>query len=156
VGVVAPSKRIWTLIATSTVTVLSMMDQTIANTALPTIAHDINASAAASIWVINGYQLALTVGIVPMAAAGDILGYWRVYRLGLIVFMLASLGCVLSHELVMLTASRFVQGLAGAALTVTSSPMSTRLPPVVSRTHPSSPQWPVGAPQAPLRSHQFA
>ncbi len=123
-GVVAPSKRVWTLVATSIVTVLSMMDQTIANTALPTIAHDINASAAASIWVINGYQLALTVGIVPLAAAGDIFGYWRVYRLGLLVFILASLGCVLSHDLVMLTASRFVQGLAGAALTVTSSPIN--------------------------------
>jgi MFS transporter, DHA2 family, multidrug resistance protein len=124
VGVVAPSKRVWTLVATSTVTVLSMMDQTIANTALPTIAHDINASAAASIWVINGYQLALTIGIVPLAAAGDILGYWRVYRLGLIIFLLASLGCVLSHDLVMLTLSRFVQGLAGAALTVTSAPIN--------------------------------
>jgi DHA2 family multidrug resistance protein-like MFS transporter len=124
VGVVAPAKRVWTLVATSIVTVLSMMDQTIANTALPTIAHDINASAAASIWVINGYQLALTVGIVPLAAAGDILGYWRVYRFGLIVFVLASLGCVLSHDLLMLTASRFVQGIAGAALTVTSAPIN--------------------------------
>jgi DHA2 family multidrug resistance protein-like MFS transporter len=124
VGVAAPSKRAWTLVATSTVTVLSMMDQTIANTALPTIAHDINASAAASIWVINGYQLALTIGIVPLATAGDILGYWRVYRIGLLIFGLASLGCVLSHSLLMLTAARFVQGLAGAALTVTSAPIN--------------------------------
>ena len=40
-----------------------------------------------SIWVINGYQLGLTIGIVPLAAAGDILGYWRVFRIGLIVFV---------------------------------------------------------------------
>jgi MFS transporter, DHA2 family, multidrug resistance protein len=48
-GVVAPSKRVWAIVATSLGTMISMVDQTIANTALPTIAHDINASAAASI-----------------------------------------------------------------------------------------------------------
>lgn len=123
-GVVSPSQRWWVIIATGTAAVLSMIDQTIASTALPTIARDVDASAAASIWVINGYQLGLTIGIVPLAAAGDILGYWRVYRIGLIIFILASLGCVLSHSLFVLTAARFVQGLGGAALTVTAPPIN--------------------------------
>ena len=123
-GVVSPSQRRWAVIATSMAAVLSMIDQTIVSTALPTIAHDVNASAAASIWVINGYQLGLTIGIVPLAAAGDILGYWRVFRSGLIIFILASIGCALSHSLDVLTAARFVQGLAGAALTVTASPIN--------------------------------
>jgi DHA2 family multidrug resistance protein-like MFS transporter len=101
-----------------------MMDQTIANTALPTIAHDVNATAAASIWVINGFQLGLTVGIVPLAAAGDIYGYWRMFRLGLILFVLASLACCFSHNLLELTAARFIQGLGGAALTVSGSPIN--------------------------------
>jgi DHA2 family multidrug resistance protein-like MFS transporter len=105
-------------------TVISMIDQTIANTALPTIAHDVNASAAASIWVINAYQLGLTVGIVPLAAAGDIVGYWRVFRIGLIAFILSSLACCLSHDLFALSAARFVQGLAGASLTVTAQPIN--------------------------------
>jgi MFS transporter, DHA2 family, multidrug resistance protein len=101
-----------------------MIDQTIATTALPTIAHDVNASAAASIWVINGYQLGLMVGIIPLATAGDIAGYWRVYRIGLIIFVLASLACVLSHSLFALSFARFVQGVAGAALTVSSAPIN--------------------------------
>ena len=124
VGVVAPSQRRWAVIATSAAAVLSMIDQTIVSTALPTIAHDVDASAAASIWVINGYQLGLVIGIVPFAAAGDILGYWRVFRIGLLIFILASIGCALSHSLVVLTAARFVQGLAGASLTVTASPIN--------------------------------
>ena len=123
-GVVGPSQRAWVVAATSIATVMSMLDQTIANTALPTIAHDVNATASASIWVINGYQLGLTVGIVPLAAAGDILGYWRIYRIGLIIFILASLGCCLSDSLLALSAARFVQGVAGAALTVTSAPIN--------------------------------
>jgi MFS transporter, DHA2 family, multidrug resistance protein len=123
-GVVAPSQRVWAVVVTSAVTVISMLDQTIANTALPTIAHDVNATASASIWVINGYQLGLTVGIVPLAAAADILGYWRVFRIGLIVFILASLACCLSHTLLALSAARFVQGVAGAALTVSATPIN--------------------------------
>jgi len=89
----------WAVILTSAATVISMIDQTIVNTALPTIAHDVNATAAASIWVINGFQLGLTVGIVPLAAAGDIFGYWRMFRVGLIVFVLASLACCFSQTL---------------------------------------------------------
>ncbi len=114
------------VIATTIGTILSMIDQTIANTALPTIAHDVNASAAASIWVINAYQLALTVAIVPLASIGDIFGYARVYRIGLLIFVLASIGCVVSHDLSTLVAARFVQGLAGAAMTVTTGPLLRR------------------------------
>lgn len=123
-GVVAPSQRMWAVILTSAATVISMIDQTIVNTALPTIAHDVNATAAASIWVINGFQLGLTVGIVPLAAAGDIFGYWRMFRIGLVVFVLASLACCFSQTLFELATSRFVQGLAGAALTVSATPIN--------------------------------
>jgi MFS transporter, DHA2 family, multidrug resistance protein len=123
-GVVAPSKRVWAIVATSLGTMISMVDQTIANTALPTIAHDINASAAASIWILNAYQLGLTIGIVPLAALGDIAGYWRVFRIGLITFALASLACCFSHDLFTLSAARFVQGIAGAAMTVTAQPIN--------------------------------
>ena len=74
--------------------------------------------------MINAYQLALTVGLIPLAAAGDILGYWRVYRMGLIVFVLASIACVFSHSLLELSIARFIQGCAGAALSVTGPPIN--------------------------------
>jgi DHA2 family multidrug resistance protein-like MFS transporter len=118
------SKRVWCILATSIGTVMSMLDQTIANTALPTIAHDVNATAASSIWVISGYQLGMAIGIVPLAAAADILGYRRLYLGGMIVFMLASLACALSHSLLALSLSRFAQGIAGSMMTVTSSPIN--------------------------------
>jgi MFS transporter, DHA2 family, multidrug resistance protein len=123
-GVVSSSQRVWAIAATSAATVVSMLDQTIANTALPTIANDVHASASASIWVINGYQLGLTVGIVPLAALGDSWGYWRLFRISLLLFVVASLGCCLSHSLFELTASRFIQGLAGAAMTVSATPIN--------------------------------
>jgi DHA2 family multidrug resistance protein-like MFS transporter len=108
---------------------LSMIDQTIANTALPTIARDVDASAAASIWVINSYQLALTIAVVPLSSVGDIIGHVRIYRAGMIVFVAASLGCVLSHSLPALVCARFVQGIAGATMTVSSGPILRRIYP---------------------------
>jgi len=123
-GVVAPAQRTWALVATVTASVIAALDQSIANTALPTIAHDMHASASASVWVINGFQLGLVIGIVPLAAAGDSLGYWRVFRVGLVIFTVASLACSLSHDLVALTLARFVQGAAASALTVSATPIN--------------------------------
>jgi len=114
------------VVATTIGTIIAIMDQTIVNTALPTIARDVDATASASIWVINSYQLALTVAIVPLASAGDILGYARVYRLGLIVFVLASLACALAQTLDTLVIARFVQGISAAAMTATTGPLLRR------------------------------
>jgi DHA2 family multidrug resistance protein-like MFS transporter len=120
------------IVATSIGTLLSMLDQTIANTALPTIAHDVNATASASIWVINAYQLALTVAIVPLTSLGDIVGYVRLYNAGLALFVIASVACVFSHSLEALVIARFVQGLAGAAMTATTGPiMRNSYPPAM-------------------------
>jgi len=85
-----------------------MIDQTIVNTALPTIAHDVNATAAASIWVINAFSS--TDGRHRPARCGRrYLCYWRMFRVGLIVFVLASLACCFSQTLFELATSRFVQ-----------------------------------------------
>src|ERR1700734_3001474 len=75
---------------------MASLDTSIANTALPTIAADLNASPADSVWVVNAYQLALVVSLLPFASLGDIIGYRRVYIWGLAVFTGASLLCALS------------------------------------------------------------
>ena len=88
----------------------------IANIALPTIAQELSTTPAASIWVVNAYQLAVTVSLLPLASLGDIVGYRRVYSVGLAVFTAASLCCALSHSLPMLVAARVMQGLGGAGI----------------------------------------
>jgi DHA2 family multidrug resistance protein-like MFS transporter len=123
-GTVEPSKRKWIILTTSLMTILTMVDSTIANVALPTIARDINASASASIWIVNGFQLGMVIGVVPFSQLADIMGYWRLYRLSLIGFMVASLACSLSHTLLALSVARFVQGFSGAALTVSGPPIN--------------------------------
>jgi DHA2 family multidrug resistance protein-like MFS transporter len=95
---------------------MSVLDSAIANIALPTIARELAASPASSIWVVNSYQLAVTVSLLPLASLGDILGYKRVYWVGLAVFTLASAACAASQTLPELVASRVLQGLGGAGV----------------------------------------
>lgn len=95
---------------------VSVLDGAIANVALPTIARDLNASAANSIWVINAYQLAITISLLSLASLGDLLGYRRIYLWGLMVFSLTSLFCALSDSLTTLTIARVLQGFGAAAV----------------------------------------
>jgi len=95
---------------------VAVLDGTIVNVALPTIARDLGASPAESIWVVNSYQIAIIVSLLTMSFLGDIFGYRRVYQCGLVLFCLTSLFCALSTSLPVLTAARILQGFGGAAL----------------------------------------
>ena len=95
---------------------MSALDTSIANTALPSIAADLQASPAASIWVVNAYQLALVATLLPLGALGEIVGFRRIYVAGLIVFTIASLLCALSFSLPTLAAARVLQGLGAAGV----------------------------------------
>jgi MFS transporter, DHA2 family, multidrug resistance protein len=83
---------------------------------LPTIAGSLNASPAFSIWIVNGYQLAITISLLPLASLGEIIGYRRVYLGGLVLFTVASLCCALSHTLLLLTLARILQGFGAAGI----------------------------------------
>jgi DHA2 family multidrug resistance protein-like MFS transporter len=109
-------QRYWAILTIALGVVMSVMDGAIANVALPTIAQDLHASPAFSIWVVNGYQLAITIALLPLASLGDIIGYRRVYLAGLLLFTLASLLCALSNTLVLLALARVVQGFGAAGI----------------------------------------
>jgi len=96
--------------------VLAGLDSAIANIALPTIARELAATDAATVWVVNSYQLAVTVCLLPVASLGESLGLKRVYSFGLALFTVASLGCALSPTLGVLVAARLVQGVGGACM----------------------------------------
>ena len=95
---------------------LSVLDYAVANVALPTIAADIHASASSSIWVINAYQLASVISLLPLAALGERWGYARMSQIGLVLFVLASVLCALSTSLPELAVARALQGFGGACI----------------------------------------
>src|ERR1700740_1649174 len=109
-------QRNWAILTIALGLTMAVMDGAIANVALPTIAKDLNASPAFSIWIVNGYQLAITISLLPLASIGEIIGYRRVYLAGLLLFTVASLFCALSHTLLLLTVARIVQGFGAAGI----------------------------------------
>lgn len=95
---------------------VAVLDGAIANVALPTIARELHASPAQSIWIVNAYQLAIIISLLSLSFLGDMLGYRRIYQCGLVVFTCTSLFCALSDSLGMLTFARVLQGFGAAAL----------------------------------------
>ena len=109
-------KRYWAILAIAMGITVSVLDGTIANVALPSIAQDLQATPAMSIWIVNAYQLAIVVSLLSLSSLGDILGYRRVYIGGLLIFSVTSLACALSNSLLTLTVARVFQGFGAAAL----------------------------------------
>ena len=109
-------RRYWAIAAIALAITMSVLDSTIVNVALPTIARDFHAGAATSIWVINAYQLAILVVLLPLASLGEIVGYRRVSQAGLTIFTLASLGCAFAPSLLGLSLARVIQGIGAAGI----------------------------------------
>ena len=109
-------QRYWAILTLVIGMVVSVLDSSIANIALPAIARDIGATAAQSIWVINAYQLAVVISLLPLASLGDIFGYRRIYSIGCAIFTAAALVSALSHSLAMLATGRALQGLGAAGM----------------------------------------
>ena len=109
-------RRYWSVAAIWLALTMAVLDGAIANVALPTIARELGASPASSVWVINAYQLTITVLLLPLAALGDRIGYKCIYIPGLALFTLGSFGCALGHTLPLLIAARVFQGLGAACI----------------------------------------
>src|SRR5262245_43711875 len=109
-------QRYWAILTIALGIIMAVVDGAIANVALPTIAKALDASPAFSVWIVNGYQLAITISLLPLASLGEIIGYRRVYLAGLLLFTLASLFCTLANTLPLLTAARIAQGFGAAGI----------------------------------------
>src|SRR5579872_7336682 len=86
-----PRQRRWAILTVCLAIFMTVVDQTIVNVALPTIGADLRIDASASVWIVNAYQMAIMLSLLPLASVGDILGYKRIYLAGLLLFGMASL-----------------------------------------------------------------
>lgn len=111
----AGHERALAMAAVMTMTTMAVFDGSMVNIALPQIARTLNVSAGAAVWVANGYLLAAAMTLAVFASVASIMGFRRLFAIGLGVFTLASAGCALSSSLEMLVAMRILQGIGGAA-----------------------------------------
>jgi MFS family permease len=103
------------LLVIATAQLMFVLDDTIANIALPSIQRDLGVSAAMLPWIVTAYVLAFGGLLLFGGKIGDLYGRRRILQIGLIVFTAASLLGGLGINVEMLIASRGLQGI-GAAL----------------------------------------
>ena len=109
-------RRYWSMASIWLALTMAVLDGAIANVALPTIARELGASPASSVWIINAYQLTITMLLLPLAALGDRIGYKCIYIPGLAIFTIGSVACALGHSLGLLIAARVLQGVGAACI----------------------------------------
>jgi EmrB/QacA subfamily drug resistance transporter len=110
------ARKWWTLMAVSVATFMLLLDITVVNTALPSIAKDLEASFNDLQWVIDAYTLALAAVVLTAGSLADRLGRRAVFGAGLAIFALASLAAGIAPDATFLNVSRAVQGIGGAAM----------------------------------------
>jgi EmrB/QacA subfamily drug resistance transporter len=108
------------LVAVCLGTFMLLVDVTIVNVALPTMALDLGASFAGLQWVVDVYALALAALLLIVGSLSDVVGRRRTYLVGLAVFVAASLACGLAPSQGALVAARGVQGAGAAAMFATT------------------------------------
>jgi EmrB/QacA subfamily drug resistance transporter len=110
----------WTLMVVCLSVFMLLLDITIVNVALPDIQKDLGSSFEDLQWVVDAYALALAALLLASGSLGDLLGRRRVFSIGLLLFVAASLLCGLSSSPTMLNISRGFQGIGGAMMFATS------------------------------------
>ncbi|WP_328779920.1 MFS transporter [Streptomyces canus] len=108
--------RGWTLAVVCVATFMLLLDLTVVNVALPDIRDAFDASFTSLQWVLDAYALGLAAVLLTAGSLADRLGRKRVFNVGFVVFLLASLACGLAGDDVLLSVARGVQGLGGAVL----------------------------------------
>src|SRR5881397_1755961 len=107
----------WRILAVvATAFFMTILDVSIVNVALPSIARALNFSQANLQWVITAYAIAFGGFLLLGGRAADLLGRRRIFIIGVALFTIASLVCGLGQNEGMLIASRAVQGLGGAII----------------------------------------
>lgn len=115
IAITDASKRWWILLTMTGSLSMILIDQTVVSVALPTMQRDLDLTQTGLQWVINAYLLAIAVLVALGGRIGDLIGNERTFRIGAIVFVLASAACGLAQSETWIIVARAVEG-AGAAL----------------------------------------
>jgi EmrB/QacA subfamily drug resistance transporter len=96
--------------------VMSVLDTTIVNVALDSLAHKLHTTISTIQWVVTGYLLALAATVPVSAWAARRIGIKRLYLLSLLVFTMGSALCGLAWSAQSLIFFRVLQGIGGGMI----------------------------------------
>jgi DHA2 family multidrug resistance protein-like MFS transporter len=119
-------KKYTAVIAILIVLVMTVLDVTVVNVALPVLATKFGISDSLTVWIVTIYQLLITMLILPLSSVGDLFSYRRTFLTGVVIFTLASAMCAASWNFTAILVSRAIQGI-GAACVMSVNIALTRL-----------------------------
>jgi DHA2 family multidrug resistance protein len=112
----SPTQRAFTTAAVILAMLMQILDQTIANVALPHMQTSLGANRETITWVLTSYIVASAIAIPITGWLAEWVGRKRLFIWSVIVFTAASLLCAVAQSLVMMVGFRILQGIAGAFL----------------------------------------
>src|ERR1700722_6994059 len=112
----APRPGFALLFSLSMAQFMVVLDFTIINVALPSIQHGLHVATTTLQWLVSGYAVAFGGFLLLGGRLADAYGRARLYRIGLVVFVAASIAGGLAVEPGLLITSRVVQGIGAAML----------------------------------------
>lgn len=104
------------VIALQIVMIMTVLDVTVVNVALPVLADEFHISNSSAVWVITIYQLVITMLLLPVSSFGDLHSYKRCFLIGVSIFTLSSAFCAASQNFTMLVIARAIQGVGAACV----------------------------------------
>lgn len=108
-------RSLLTLIAAYLGLFVGLIDANAINLALPAVRDDLGGGISGAQWTIDAYNITFAAVLLSAGSLGDRFGRRRMLRIGLTVFIVASLACAAAPSLPLLLASRAIQGV-GAGL----------------------------------------
>jgi MFS transporter, DHA2 family, methylenomycin A resistance protein len=110
----------WTLLILSVGFIMAVLDTTGVVLAVPTIEKELNIALDDSIWILNSYILALSSLLLVSGNLARKFGAKRLFIIGMLFFVLASIGSGISTNIWMMVFFRLFQG-SGAAMFMPSA-----------------------------------
>lgn len=104
------------VIALQIVLVMTVLDVTVVNVALPILADKFDIGNSTAVWIVTIYQLVITMLLLPVSSIGDLHSYKHTFLVGVAVFTLSSALCAAAQNFTMLVLSRAVQGIGAACV----------------------------------------
>lgn len=109
-------KKYTAVIAILIVLVMTVLDVTVVNVALPVLADKFSITDSQTVWIVTIYQLMITMLILPLSSVGDLFSYRRTFLTGVVVFTLGSIMCASSPNFVAILVARAIQGIGAACV----------------------------------------
>lgn len=104
------------IIALQIVLVMTVLDVTLVNVALPLLGDKFHISNSSAVWIITIYQLVITMLLLPVSSIGDLHSYKRTFLIGVAIFTVSSALCAASQNFTMIVVARAIQGVGAACV----------------------------------------